>query len=132
MNPTVQRALIWTGPVMLVLWVAAFVFLAKFIPPPDPQDSAVEVFHRYRDHTDAIRIGLVITMFASALLVPFAAVISTQMRRIEGVHGPLSLTQVVSAGLLSLEFIVPIMVWLTAAYRFDLESARLIQMLNDM
>jgi hypothetical protein len=129
----VQRAMAWTGPIMLVLWVGAFIVLAKFIPPPDPQDSAREVLNRYADDTDALRIGLVVTLFASALLVPFAAVISTQMRRIEGGVGPLSLTQVVSAGLLSMEFIVPIMVWLTAAYRgFDLESARTIQMLNDM
>jgi len=129
----VQRAMAWTGPIMLVLWVGAFIGLARFIPPPDPQDSALEVLARYGDGTDALRAGLIVTLFASALLVPFAAVISTQMRRIEGGIGPLSLTQIVSAGLLSIEFIVPIMVWLTAAYRgFDPESARIIQMLNDM
>lgn len=130
---SVQRAMAWTGPVMLVLWVGAFIALAKFIPPPDPQDTAQEVLHRYAHDTGALRLGLIITLFASALLVPFAAVISTQMRRIERGVGPLSLTQVVSAGLLSIEFIVPIMVWLTAAYRgFDPDSARVIQMLNDM
>lgn len=129
----VQRAMAWTGPIMLVLWVGAFIGLAKFIPPPDPQDSAAEVLARYGDDTDLLRIGLIVTLFASALLVPFAAVIANQMRRIEGGVGPLSLTQVVSAGLLSLEFIIPLMVWLTAAYRgFDADSARVIQMLNDM
>ena len=131
MKAGVQRAMIWTGPVMLVLWVGAFIFLAEFIPPPDPEDSAAEVLARYAGDTDAIRIGLVITMYASALLVPFAAVISAQMRRIEGA-GPLASTQIVSAGLLSLEFIIPVMVWLTAAFRFDEESARIIQALNDM
>src|SRR5205823_5941670 len=72
------------------------------------------------------------TMFASALLVPFSAVITTQMKRIEGERSPVSYTQLVSAGLLSLEFIMPLMVWQTAAYRPTLRSAELIQMLNDM
>ena len=71
-------------------------------------------------------------MFASALLVPFAAVIAVQMKRIEGPRPVLSYIQLVSAGLLSLEFIIPLMVFQTAAYRLDVESARLIQMLNDM
>lgn len=131
MKAAVQRAMAWTGPAMLVLWVGAFIFLAEFIPPPDPEDTATEVLARFAGDTDGIRIGLLITMYASALLVPFAAVISAQMKRIDGA-GPLAQTQVVSAGLLSLEFIIPIMVWLTAAFRFNDESARLIQMLNDM
>jgi hypothetical protein len=131
MKAAVQRAMVWTGPAMIVLWVAAFVLLAEYIPPPDPEDGALEVVARYGDHTDLTRIGLVITMFASALLVPFAAVIAAQMKRIPGAE-PLASTQLVSAGLLSLEFIIPIMVWLTALFRFDEESARLIQMLNDM
>jgi hypothetical protein len=37
-----------------------------------------------------------------------------------------------SAALLSLEFIIPLMVWQTAAYRLDHSSADLIRMLNDM
>lgn len=132
MRAAVQRGMAWTGPAMLVLWVGAFILLAELIPPPDPEDTAREVVARFGDDTDLIRLGLTVTLFASALLVPFAAVISTQMRRIEGGGGPLAQTQVVSAGLLSMEFIVPIMVWQTAAFRFDAESARIIQMLNDM
>jgi hypothetical protein len=72
-----------------------------------------------------------LTMFASALLVPFAAVISAQMRRIEGPRAVLAPTQLVSGGLLALEFILPLMVWQTAAYRPDIGPV-LIRMLNDM
>jgi hypothetical protein len=71
-------------------------------------------------------------MFASALLVPFAAVISAQMKRIEGARATLPGTQLVSAGLLSLEFILPLMVWQTAAYRIENQSPQIVQMLNDM
>lgn len=117
---------------MLVLWIVSFVALAGFIPPPSPEKTAAQVLAKYAGHTDAIRLGLMITLFASALLVPFSAAISAQMRRIEGAGAPLAATQLCSAALLSVEFIVPIMVWQTAAFRFDTESARMTQMLNDM
>ena len=117
---------------MIVLWVASWVFLARFIPPPSPEKTPLEVVNFYDDKIGAIRVGMVLTMFASALLVPFASVIAAQMKRVEGPRSVLTYTQLVSAGLLSLEFIIPLMVFQTAAYRLDVESARLIQMLNDM
>lgn len=132
MRARVQHGLAWTGPVMLVLWVGSFIVLAGFIPPPSPDRTATQVLAKYAGHTDSIRLGLMITLFASALLVPYSAAISAQMRRIEGAGAPLAATQLCSAALLSVEFIVPIMVWQTAAFRFDTQSARMIQMLNDM
>lgn len=132
MNIKVQRILLWTGPAMLVLWLIAFVFLCEFIPNPSPEKSPEDVVEMFRDDTNVIRFGLMITLFASALLVPFAALISSQMQRIEGFRSPLASTQLCSAALLSLEFIIPVMVWQTAAYRPTEESARMIQMLNDM
>jgi hypothetical protein len=131
-NETVQRAVVWTGPVMLVVWVVSWVIFAHFIPPPSPEKTAAQVVDMYRDRTDLIRLGMLLTMFASALLVPFAAVIAVQMKRIEGPRPVLTYIQLVSAGLLSLEFIIPLMVFQAAAYRFDLESARLIQGFNDL
>lgn len=131
-NKRLQLACVWTGPVMIVGWVASFVLLAGFIPPPSPDRSVAQVAATYRDHPDLIRLGLMLTMFASALLVPFAAVISAQMRRIEGSRSVLASTQMASAALLSLEFILPLMVWQTAAYRVGPGDERLVQMLNDM
>jgi hypothetical protein len=117
---------------MVILWVASFILLAGFIPPPAPRLTPQQVVAVYRDHTDLIRLGLVITMFASALLVPFASVISAQMKRIAGARATLPGTQLVSAGLLSLEFILPLMVWQTAAYRIENQTPQLVQTLNDM
>jgi hypothetical protein len=130
-NKTLQMVCVWAGPVMIVGWVASFVLLAGFIPPPPPSNSPQQVVDMYQNNTVSIRLGLVLTLFACALLVPFAAVISTQMKRIEGQHAVLSTTQVVSGGLLSLEFIIPLMIWQTAAYRPDIGPV-LIRMLNDM
>lgn len=84
MELRVQRVLIWAGPAMLVLWLGAFVFIAGFIPPSAPSDTAADVLARYaRDHV-GIKIGMVIAMFGSALLVPWAVAISGQLKRIDG------------------------------------------------
>jgi hypothetical protein len=54
------------------------------------------------------------------------------MRRIEGKHSVLAGTQITSGAVLSLEFIVPVMVWLTAAFRPAAISPSLSRVLNDM
>jgi hypothetical protein len=132
LDARVQRALVWTGPVMVLGWVIAWVFLVRFIPPPSPMKSPEQVVRMFKQHIFEIRFGLVITLFACALLVPFSAVIQQQMRRIPAARSALASTQMASAALLSLEFILPLMIWQTAAYRLDRTSAEIIRMLNDM
>lgn len=132
LNKGMQRMCIWTGPVLIALWLVSWVFLARFIPPPAPSKTPQEIVEFYGERTGSIRLGMVLTVFASALLVPFAGVIAVQMKRIEGPRAVLANIQLVSAGALSIEFIVPIMFFQTIAFRLDEESARMMQMLNDM
>ena len=131
-NRTAQRVCVWCGPVMLVVWVGSFVFLAHFIPPPHPSASAGVIQRMFEQHTLRLRLGLVLTMFGSALLVPFSAAISAQLRRIEGPNQVLAATQICQGALLSLEFIVPIMVWLTAAFRPSAITPSVSRVLDDM
>ena len=131
MEQKVQRVLIWTGPAMVLLWLGAFVFIAGFIPPSAPSDSATEVVLRYtRDH-NAIKLGMVISMLGSALLVPWAVAISGQLKRIDGAKA-LADVQMVSCALLSLEFITPIGVWMAAAFRYDDRAPDVTQALHDL
>jgi hypothetical protein len=115
MEAQVQRVLIWTGPAMILLWLGAFLFVAGFIPPSAPAASATDIVALCRGHTNAIRLGMVISMFGSALLVPWAVAISGQLKRIDGAKA-LADTQMVSCALLSLEFITPIGIWMAASY----------------
>jgi hypothetical protein len=101
---------------MIVVMLVGF-SIAGFNPPPSPHDSALQIAHIFRDHTTRIRLGLVLTMFGSALLGPFVAVITVQMQRIEGRHAPLAYTQLALGALLALEFIVPVVVLEAAAFR---------------
>jgi hypothetical protein len=131
MEQKVQRVLIWAGPAMLILWLGAFVFIAGFIPPSAPSDTAAEVVARYaRDH-NGIKIGMVISMLGSALLVPWAVAISGQLKRIDGAKA-LADVQMVSCALLSLEFITPIAVWMAASFRYDGRASDVTQALHDL
>lgn len=131
MEARVQRVLIWTGPLMVLIWFAVFIFVMGFFPPSHPSATAAEIRELYDDKTTLIKVGLVIVMAASALLVPWAAAISGQLRRIDGANA-LAATQLVSCGLLSLEFITPIGVWMAAAFRFDGRSAEVTEALHDV
>jgi hypothetical protein len=131
MEARVQRVLIWSGPAMIVLWLGAFLFIAGYIPPSPPKASAADIVALYKGHTNAIKLGMVISMAGSALLVPWAVAISGQLKRIEGAKA-LADTQMVSCALLSLEFITPIGIWMAASYRYDDRAADITRTLHDV
>jgi hypothetical protein len=131
MEAKVQRVLIWSGVGMVVLWLGAFLLIAGFVPPHDPSNTAAQIVSIYAGRTNAIKVGMVISMLGSALLVPFGVAISGQLKRIDGARA-LADVQMVSCALLSLEFITPIGVWMAAAFRFDARAADVTQALNDL
>ncbi|CDO90240.1 hypothetical protein [Mycobacterium triplex] len=131
MEARVQRVLIWTGPGMIALWLGAFLFIAGFIPPSHPSASAAEIVRLYADHPNAIKLGMIISMAGSALLVPWAIAISGQLRRIDGAKA-LADVQMVSCALLSLEFITPIGVWMAVAFRYDDRAPDVTRALHDV
>lgn len=131
MEAKVQRILVWCGPLMMVFWVGAFLVLAGFIPPSDPSLSADRIVELYSSNTAGIKLGMVIAMLGSALLVPYGVAISGQLKRIDGAKA-LADTQMVSCALLSLEFITPIAVWMAAAYRFEDRAADITRAMHDL
>jgi hypothetical protein len=116
---------------MLILWLGAFVFIAGFIPPSAPSDTAAQVVARYAHDRNAIKFGMVVSMLGSALLVPWAVAISGQLKRIDGAKA-LADVQMVSCALLSLEFITPIGVWMAASFRYDDRAPDITQALHDL
>jgi hypothetical protein len=131
MEQKVQRVLIWSGPLMVAVWFFTFIFVMKFFPPSNPAATANEIVDLYARREIPIKIGLVITMAASALLVPWGVAISGQLKRIRGAKA-LADTQMVSCGLLSLEFITPIGVWMAASFRFDKRAADVTEAIHDI
>jgi len=117
--------------VFLAIWIPGYWGLARFVPPPSATLSSAELARIFQENTNGIRIGSLMSMFASALLGPFAAVITVQMRRIEGRSSPLAHTQLALGVLIVLLFIFPMMFLETAAFRPDRDPDE-IRVLNDM
>lgn len=131
MNATTQRACLWCGPLMALVFFIGFGLIARFIPPPSPALSAADVAALYRTHSIHIRIGMQLAMWAGILCVPWVIAIGLQMKRIEGRVAPLAYLQIGLGILLPLEFIVPLYFFQTAAYRPD-RPAEVVQALNDL
>ncbi|TDO18464.1 hypothetical protein EV580_1651 [Mycobacterium sp. BK086] len=127
----VQRVLIWSGVGMIVVWLAAFVFVAGFIPPSPPSSTSDAIVRLYDSNTVGIKLGMVIAMFGSALLVPFGVAVSGQLKRIDGARA-LADVQMVSCALLSLEFITPIGVWMATSFRVGGRSAEVTEAMHDL
>ena len=127
----VQRACVWAGLALVPLFFVGLGLIAHFIPPPAPGMTARAVARMYTEHRLRIRIGVTIAMFAAVLLAPFFAIITVQMRRVEGRHSPLSYVQMMLGACLVLVFIIPMLTWQAAAFRPE-RAVQVTQALNDL
>ena len=114
----IQKACIWAGPVMGVLFVVGFV-TAGFWPPPSPNQTAAEVAAMIDGDRTAIRVGVVICLASCPLLMPFLAAFTIQMKRIEGVRPIMAYTALALGALATVEFVIPYVFMLVSTYRAD-------------
>ncbi|MGQ0699573.1 MAG: hypothetical protein ACT4PZ_15185 [Panacagrimonas sp.] len=126
-----QRMCAWSGLVFGVLFLLGWCVIAGLFPPPSAMASAEEIAAFYGDNNASIRAGLLIAMASCTFYIPWAAVISAQMRRIENVSPVLAQTQALSGTAGMLIFLIPIMIWLTATFRPE-RDPQLILLLNDL
>jgi hypothetical protein len=71
------------GPAFVIIFFAGLIISGQF-PVLSPNMAPEQLAAFYRTDTNIIRSGLLISFVASALYLPFTAVISTQLRRMEG------------------------------------------------
>ena len=112
-----QWLCLWSGPVFIALLFIFFWGCAGFIPPPAPTLSADEVVAFYNANLGRIRLGLAMSLLASGLLVPFTAVITTQMRRISGIGPTLAYTQLGAGSVNVMVFVLPYLIFAAASFR---------------
>jgi len=123
-------ACIWAWPVCVVTFGVFFAVIAGFIPPPGESWSAAHIAEFYANNRAAIRAGLIGAMFASALLLPFFAVVSAEMKKIEGPNALLAPIQYGAAVMLTMIFQIICLFWLLASFRPEI-SPEIIRAFND-
>ena len=85
----------------------------------------------YRTHTQAMRLGFLLLQASSALTALFVAVVSVQLKRIEGAHSPYAYVQMIAGGCGVLVLLIPSTLWIAAAFRPE-RDPQLILLLNDL
>jgi len=117
MHVTIEKAAAWLGVAMLGGFLVMFWFIAGLIPPMSPALTAEQTARIYSDHGLRIRIGLALMLLFCWLFTPFLALLSRQVRRIEGYWGVMSLTQVMLSVTFPFGFAVCAVFGVAAAYR---------------
>lgn len=126
-----QLGCIWTGPLATVLALLGMVFISGFIPATSPAASGQEIASFYAENVTGIRIGMVVSMIAFSLFVPFGIAIALQTQRIEQVP-VMSWIQIASVAIAALEGVMSCVIWLAAAFRPDVLDPDMTRMLHDL
>jgi hypothetical protein len=121
----------WCGIYYLILLIAGWAIIAGFIPPHHPYATADAIAQIFASDTLRIRTGMVITMFGAMILIPFTAVVSQFLARVEGQAGLLSYSALLGGSGTAILTFYPAIWWLVGAYRQE-RPADLIYLMNDM
>jgi hypothetical protein len=130
MNKKAQLLCLGSAPVMGVLATVGWWLMAKFVPPPLPSAGAIEIANFYAANTTPIRIGMILLMAAAGLFMPFIALISAQMSRMEQSPPVLAYTQLLGGAMSVAIIMFPAMLWTTAAFRPE-RNPEIVLALND-
>ena len=118
-----QRLMAYCGIASLIILLLGMWVIAGFVPPPGPNKTLEQIVALYTSHGVRIRFGLIVACAGVTLLGPWTVVIAIQMRRIEGQFAPLALLQAILGAVLIIEFYVPSVMWMAAAFRPELDAA---------
>jgi hypothetical protein len=130
MNIAYQRFGVWSGVGFFFLFWLACITLSGFVPPPAPTLSGQDLLTLYRGHFFGIRFAMMVAYLAALLLVPWTAVISIQMARIEGRYPMMSLIAFGAGIANAVAFYMPFIFWSAAFYRAG-RSPDLVQLFSD-
>lgn len=129
MNATNQRICAHSVLIFLALLFGGLM-IAGFLPPTDPALNAEQVKQIIVDHQTQVRIGLLLALIGTCFCGPFVAVISVQLKRIEGARSPFAYAQLILGLMNSILLLIPLSWLMTASYRTE-RPAEAIQALSD-
>lgn len=121
----------WCGPAFVVLFVTFWGWIGGNLPPAGPGLSADEIAGYYRANNVSIRIGFVGAVVFMCLYMPWSAVLSARMARIEGKMRSLAYLQLIGGALTVMVVSMSAAFWIAAAFRPE-RSPEITQMLHDV
>jgi hypothetical protein len=114
-----------------MVWLVGLLALARFIPPIAPSLGPAEVAARYANNTAGIRAGMVCVLAGGALYGAWTAVITVQLKRIEGRSSVMAYVQLALGAAFISIFVIPSVFWQAAAFRPE-DNIEITQRLNDL
>ncbi len=126
-----ELILLWTLPVLGIIWVSAFFLFPGFVHPMSPTMSADAVAAFYRDDTARIRYSMILFNWFGVGLIPTVILLAMQVRRMAHRTPILSYSLIACAGGPPCLFLIANMFWLLGAFRPERAPA-LTQVLNDL
>ena len=117
MNTTAQRLCAWSGIACIAIFFVGFWLVAGFIPPPPPTLSGEQLSQLFTEDAVRIRLGMIISLMASALLASWSAAVTAQMMRMKRRGAALAYTNLAVGALFVLEFIISLIIWQSMTFR---------------
>lgn len=124
--------LLWTLPVVAIIWISAFLLFPGFVQPMSPAMSAEEVAAFYRDpeNLPRIRYSMILFNWFAVGLIPLLALIVLQIRRMAHRTPIFSYAIIACAAGGPTIFLLADLFWLLAAFRPE-RDPELTLLLND-
>ena len=125
--------LLWTLPVLGVVWLSAFLLFPGFVEPMSPTMSAEQVAAFYRDpqNLPRIRYSMIAFNWFAVGLIPILALIVLQIRRMAHRTPIFSYAMIACAAGGPTIFLMANLFWLLAAFRPE-RDPELTLLLNDL
>lgn len=121
----------WCGPAFVVSFVLFWGVIGGNLPPAGPELSASQIAAYYQANTTNIRVGFVGSVVFICLYMPWSAVLTARLARIEGPMRTLSYLQLIGGALTVMVVSMSAAFWIGAAFRPE-RNAEITQMLHDM
>jgi hypothetical protein len=126
-----ELILLWTLPVLGIVWISAFFLFPGFVRPMSPTMSADEVAAFYRDNVARVRYSMILFNWFGVGLIPIVILLAMQIRRMAHRTPILSYSLIACAGGPPALFLIANMFWLLAAFRPE-RAPELTQLFNDL
>lgn len=128
-----ELILVWTLPVVTIIWVSAFFLFPGFVHPMSPAMSADDVAAFYRDgeNLPRIRYSMIVFNWFCVGMVPILMVLAMQIRRMAHRTPIFSYCVIGCAAGGPTLFLVANLFWIIAAFRPD-RGPELTRMFNDL